>query len=144
MSVTENIKRLIEKLKMYLPDEAEHHLVHGDYDPANILVNKIDGQWKITEILDWEFAFSGSPLFDVANMLRYAHQMPATFETSFIQGVSTRFTLPQHWRITTHLLNMISLLDCLTRCPIEQRPNQRADIYSLISYMIHQLEVCYE
>ena len=129
---------------MYLPDEAEHHLVHGDYDPANILVNKIDGQWKITEILDWEFAFSGSPLFDVANMLRYAHQMPATFETSFIQGVSTRFTLPQHWRITTHLLNMISLLDCLTRCPIEQRPNQRADIYSLISYMIHQLEVCYE
>ena len=140
VSVTANIKHLIEKFKMYFPDETEHHLVHGDYDPANILVDKIDGQWKITGILDWEFAFSGSSLFDVANMLRYAHKMPTSFEMSFIQGVSTKFTLPQHWRITIHLLNIISLLDCLTRCSIEQRPNQCADISSLISYMTHQLE----
>lgn len=144
ISVTENIKGIIEKLNAFLPDDAENHLVHGDFDPANILVNKIDNQWKISGILDWEFAFSGSPLFDVANMLRYAHQMPAVFETSFIQGVSTGFTPPQHWKITTLLLNIISLLDCLTRCPIEQRPNQCADISLLISYMIHQLESCDE
>jgi len=140
VSVTANIKRLIEKLKIYFPDEDENHLVHGDYDPANILVNKIDDQWKITGILDWEFSFSGSPLFDVANMLRYAHQMPAAFETSFIQGVSTGFMLPQHWRVTIHLMNIISLLDCLSRSPIQQRPNQCADIFSLISYKTHQLE----
>lgn len=131
-----NIKRHFLTYQKFLPDENESRLVHADYDPANILVDIVDGEWKITGILDWEFAFSGSSLFDVANMLRYAHQMPAVFEDSFIQGLfSEGFVLPPHWKETIHLLNLISLLDCLARSSIHQCPNQCADIRELISHI---------
>jgi aminoglycoside phosphotransferase (APT) family kinase protein len=81
----ESIRKINEMLGKYgtfFPDETETHLVHGDYGPENILVDKVESQWKITAILDWEFAYSGSTLCDVANMLRYAHHMPPIFEKS--------------------------------------------------------------
>ena len=37
-----------EKYKTLLPDGNETHLVHADYDPANILVNIASGSCKIT------------------------------------------------------------------------------------------------
>ena len=129
----------LEKYKTLLPDESETHLVHADYDPANILVNLVDGCWSVTGILDWEFAFSGSTLWDVANMLRYAHHMPATYEKSFLQGLQETVTLPIHWRITVHLLNLLSLLDCLSRCNPDERPNQCADICGLIDRILKKL-----
>ena len=133
------IKHHFQALKTFLPSESESHLVHADFDPANILVDKIDDEWKITGVLDWEFAFSGSPLWDVANMLRYAHEMPAVFQASFIQGVATGLALPEHWQITVYLLNVMSLLDCLTRCTKKLRPKQCADISALITYFNGQL-----
>ncbi len=133
------IKRHFHALKQFLPNEHESHLVHADFDPANILVNKRDEEWIITGVLDWEFAFSGSPLWDMANMLRYSHQMPAIFETSFIQGLATGFTLPKDWKVTIYLLNIMSLVDCLTRCTKMLRPKQCADITALIHYFDKQL-----
>ncbi|WP_133128832.1 phosphotransferase family protein [Legionella nagasakiensis] len=133
------ISHCLEHLKSFFPDESEKHLVHGDYDPANILVIKTNHEWQISGILDWEFSFAGSPLFDVANMLRYAHQMPKAFEDSFLQGLTSKYTLPKHWRITIHLLNLISLLDCLTRCPRGERPNQCKDIRLLIEHIMNEL-----
>lgn len=88
---------------------------------------------------DWEFAFSGSPLWDIANMLRYSHQMPTQFEASFIQGLATEFILPRDWKTTIYLLNVMSLLDCLTRCTKVLRPKQCADITTLINYFDGQL-----
>ncbi len=137
--VITTIKHHFNGLKIFLPNESESHLVHADFDPANILVDKIDDEWTITGVLDWEFAFSGSPLWDVANMLRYSHQMPVMFEVSFTQGLITAFTLPKDWKITIHLLNVMSLLDCLTRCTKEVRPKQCADIIGLITYFNEQL-----
>lgn len=128
-------------LKRFFPNENEGHLVHADFDPANILVDKIANEWTITGVLDWEFAFSGSPLWDVANMLRYSHQMPEIFETSFLQGLSTKFILPQDWEVSIYLLNVMSLLDCLTRCTQELQPKQCADIIALIHYFDEQLSV---
>jgi len=126
----------------FFPDETAHALVHGDYDPSNILVNKDDeGKWQISGILDWEFAFSGSWLWDVANMLRYAHHMPKIYEESFLQGIeSSGLILPEHWRETVSLLNLFSLLDCLKRCP-QDSFRQRKDIVDLISYLFQRLVV---
>nr|BFE70411.1 hypothetical protein GCM10020092_037120 [Actinoplanes digitatis] len=46
-------------------------LVHADFNPKNLLVGRDDdGHWRVTAVLDWEFAFSSAPLFDVGNMLR--------------------------------------------------------------------------
>lgn len=86
----EMISKISDVLEQYghlFPDENEKHLVHGDFDPANILMEKVNGTWSVTGILDWEFAFSGSVLWDAANMLRYAHKMPPEFESSFIEAL---------------------------------------------------------
>lgn len=144
----ENCKKIADYFDTYkseISDLSEKNLVHGDYDPANILVDLIDNQWKITGILDWEFSFSGSILQDIANMLRYAHLMPPVFKTSFLQSLKeNKLILPKNWRIKVHLLNIGSLLDCLMRHAPEERPNQSADILQLISYIIQELDKFHE
>jgi aminoglycoside phosphotransferase (APT) family kinase protein len=135
----------VDAYKDELIDLNKKSLVHGDYDPANILVDLIDNHWKITGILDWEFAFSGSFLQDVANMLRYAHHMPAIYEESFLQSLKqNNVILPKNWRIKTHLLNIGSLLDCFIRHSPKERPNQSADIVDLITFFIHKLDEFHE
>lgn len=122
-------------------DENETHLVHADFDPANILVNNVDGTWKVSGVLDWEFAFSGSVLCDIANMLRYAHKMPSEFQDAFLNGLSSNgITLPKNWSITTLLLNLVSLLDCLKRSDPKKQPCQCADIRELIDHILSKVK----
>ena len=129
----------LKKNQLFFPCDRENHLVHGDFDPSNILVNQQAGQWKISGILDWEFAFSGSALWDIANMLRDAPQMPPVFEASFITGLEkNNVRLPENWRIRVHLLNILSLLDCLTRSQPRQHPHRCADIYRLIDHIVNE------
>jgi len=138
--IIKHIKKIVEKYHTYFPDASEHSLVHADYDPANILVDKQNGVWKITAILDWEFSFSGSYLPDVANMLRYAHQLPVSYAQSFLKGIEDAgIVLPENWQVTVHLLNLLSLLDCLVRSSLE-RPKQCADIKALIHFILEELE----
>lgn len=130
-------------LDMYghlFPYDSKKHLVHADFDPSNILVDQFDGAWKVSGVLDWEFAFSGSVLCDVANMLRYAHQMSPVFEDAFLKGLTDGgVVLPDNWRITAYLLNLVSLLDLLKQFDIEKRPAQFADISKLINYVLAEL-----
>ncbi len=131
------IQFYLEKYANFFPDEHEKHLVHADFDPANILVNKVGDTWKVTGILDWEFSFSGSVLCDVANMLRYAHHMPPQFEEAFLKGLNIQIAhLPKFWRISIHMLNLLSLLDCLMRGNPKNYPNQYTDIRKLIDHII--------
>ena len=136
-----NINLLFDKYAHLFPTEHERHLVHADFDPANILVTKIGNDWQISGILDWEFSFSGSVLCDIANMLRYAHEMPTIYEKEFLHGLkSCGIELPENWRITVELLNLLSLLDCLVRSDFEQRPKQNADICALIGSIEKRLK----
>lgn len=134
------ISTVLERYASLFPDETQTHLLHGDYDPANLLVDRANGRWKISCVLDWEFAFSGSPLQDVANMLRYAHHMPKIYETSFITGLQNGgVNLPEDWRLRIDLLNLIALLDppdCLDRI---QRPNRCGDICELIKHILSRI-----
>ncbi len=75
-------------------------------------------------------------------MLRYAHQMPPEFQDAFLKGLAIGgINLPGNWDITTQLLNLVSLLDCLKRSDPKSRPNQCADIYGLISHILTMLEL---
>ncbi len=131
------INYFLDKYGHLFPGKDEKHLVHADFDPANILVDNVNGIWKVIGILDWEFSFSGSTLCDVANMLRYAHQMPSQFEEAFLNGLCDGgVILPEHWQITIRLLNLLSLLDCLVRSDPKNQPNQCADICKLIDYIV--------
>lgn len=133
------LNQLFEQNFDLFPDVNEHHLVHGDYDPANILVTQAQGKWEISGILDWEFAFSGSVLWDVANMLRYAHQMHPHYESSFLNGLHKGGVhLPKDWKRRIALLNISSLLDCLGRSNPTQHPHRCSDITQLILYFYNQ------
>jgi len=134
------IHKIIEQYGHLFPGKKEKYLVHGDFDPANILVDNINDTWVVTGILDWEFAFSGSYLWDVANMLRYAHKMPLEFQDSFLTGlVNSAVALPENWPVTVNLLNLSSLLDCLKRSDAKGSPNQCADISELLDHILLEL-----
>ena len=138
--VISGIQKAIQQHASSLPADDGKHLVHGDFDPANILVDQMNGSWVVTGILDWEFAFSGSYLWDVANMLRYAHKMPPEFQDAFLKGLGDGgVILPENWRVTVNLLNLLSLLDVLKRSDSENSPNQCAGIRELIDDILSEL-----
>ena len=132
------IKNIFKLYANLLPNETESNLVHADFDPANILVTEVNEQIEISGILDWEFSFAGSTLCDVANMLRYAHQMPDEYQDSFLKKLQeSGYKLPKYWQITVNLLNIVSLLDCLIKSDSENRPNQFNDIQNLLAHILN-------
>ena len=127
----------IEQHLNLFPDERNANLVHGDFDPANILVKQINGQWKITAILDWEFAFAGSYGFDMGTFLRYAHKLPACYEQGFIDGVEADgFKLSLNWKTQVKLMDLLFLLQLLHDNPIKSRPKLNHDVLALITHTI--------
>lgn len=139
----ETISKIIHLLNKYshlFPSMKEKHLVHADFDPANIFINKTNNAWKVSAVLDWEFAFSGSGLTDVANMLRYAHKISPEFQNAFLDGLTNGgIILPNNWRTTINLLNLESLLDCLKRTDLQHSPNRCADIRKLIDFILLEI-----
>jgi fructokinase len=97
---------------------AARQLVHSDYNGKNLLAAREHGQWSISAVLDWEFAFSGSPLVDIGNMLRLRHEHPPGFDDGFIGGYrDAGGPLPPDWREVSEALDLYALADLLTRPP---------------------------
>jgi aminoglycoside phosphotransferase (APT) family kinase protein len=93
-------------------------LVHSDFNPKNLLATRTAGTWAITAVLDWEFSFSSSPLFDVGNMLRFRTELPPGFAAGFIAGFrAAGGHLPRNWRELSQALDLFALADFLTRSP---------------------------
>ena len=93
-------------------------LVHADYNGKNLLAVGSDGRWSISAVLDWEFAFSGSPLTDIGNMLRFRDEQPPGFGGGFIAGYrDAGGWLPERWREISEALDLYALADFLTRPP---------------------------
>ncbi|MFE2547416.1 phosphotransferase family protein [Streptomyces sp. NPDC059355] len=96
----------------------ERSLVHCDFNPKNVLVQRHNGQWAVAAVLDWELAFSGSPLFDVGNMLRFAHEYPPAFTAGFVEGFREgNGRLPVDWLRLSRTLDLFALADILTAPP---------------------------
>ncbi len=94
----------------------EAHLVHGDFNGRNLLVQPIAGRWRVAAVLDWEFAVSGSPLADVASFLRYERAgrplAEPHFSTGFLEGGGA---LPADWRRCSRVVDLTALCESLTR-----------------------------
>jgi aminoglycoside phosphotransferase (APT) family kinase protein len=98
----------------------ERSLVHSDYGSSNILLNQlpnpVNGRWKVAAVLDWEFAFAGSPLYDVGHSLRYDRRAPPLMEPHFAAGFREGGgALPENWRNLARVLDLTALCDMLTR-----------------------------
>jgi Ser/Thr protein kinase RdoA (MazF antagonist) len=90
-------------------------LVHADFNPKNLLVDPATG--GVTGVLDWEFAYAGSPLGDIGNLLR--------FETDpvFAASVSAAYVdrapdVPADWLEIARAIDLMSLID-LAASPAE-------------------------
>jgi aminoglycoside phosphotransferase (APT) family kinase protein len=128
------LHHIIEQYKVLIPNANVANLTHGDFDPSNILVNKRNGKWTISAILDWEFAFSGCYLLDMGLFLRYAHMLPNVYTDAFIKGVTqSGYNLPKHWEYSTKLMDLICLLQLLFYNPKQKRPNLNHDVCQLIT-----------
>lgn len=89
-------------------------LVHADYKPWNLLVRSEGTEWMIVGVLDWEFAFAGSPLFDVAIFLRQEAVLPPEYRRGFIAGYEAAGgRLPQGWSRLCKLLDLLNLCSML-------------------------------
>ncbi|WP_305784449.1 phosphotransferase family protein [Symbioplanes lichenis] len=96
-------------------------LAHADVNPKNILVAGDGTGWRVTAVLDWEFAYSGCPYGDAANMVRFGGDYPAGFVAGFEAGFAGHqpADLPLHedWARIGRVLDMFALSDLVTRAP---------------------------
>ncbi len=135
-----DVHDLVSKCCDLFPLINDANLTHGDYDPANMLVHEVSGEWKVAAILDWEFAHSGTYLTDIGLMLRYSHKLPPYVETSFIRGVEHAGNpLPSDWKKQSQLMNLLCLLQLLHANPATERPYMNRDIVRLITHMVKTL-----
>lgn len=115
---------------LYETIHQKFHLVHADYDPANILIcteNK-----KVAAILDWEFSYSGVIFSDLANMLRYQHLLEKSHIHHFLKGIEeSGIILPKQWLTMVKLIDLPALLGFVQS--MDDYPKRYADIRKLLS-----------
>lgn len=100
----------------------EARLVHADYNAPNILVREVRGEWRVAAVLDWEFAFSSSPLWDVGNFLRYERRGHPLREPHFSRGcVEGGLVLPDDWRALARAIDLSALCEILSRAALPPR-----------------------
>lgn len=132
---------ILELNNKYLPDIREANLTHGDYDPANIKVAKINNQWRVVGILDWEFAFAGNSYFDIGQMLRFSHKLPKYYESSFLTGLKQYgMNIPDDWQKYSRIIDLLSLLQLIRFNSQHTRPKLNSDVAKLINFTIDYFE----
>jgi len=106
-------------------------LQHSDYKPWNLLVD----EQRIAGVLDWEFAFAGWRLNDLANFLRYCERQPPEYKNRFVDGyLAGGGRLPDDWFRLARLVDIMGFCDFLSR-PHDD-PAIRRDITPLIERTI--------
>jgi len=90
-------------------------LVHGDFGGRNILVAPSEGGgWRVSGLIDWEGAFSGSPLWDVGSLFSYPRRYSENFRQLFERGYrDAGGTLPEDWFRTARLLDSTKMVTTL-------------------------------
>jgi aminoglycoside phosphotransferase (APT) family kinase protein len=119
----------LERAHHRYPQSLPPHLVHGDFNPSNILVAP-DGE--ISAILDWEFAHSGSVWADVGNLLRYRGiALPNSVKLQLLEGLRDGgFSPPKDWYTRSLLADLASALEFLSSA--EDKPQTHARAISQI------------
>jgi Ser/Thr protein kinase RdoA (MazF antagonist) len=87
-------------------------LVHGDFNPKNLLVDPATG--GVTGVLDWEFAYAGAPLGDVGNLLRF--EQDPVFTGAVAGAYADRAPdVPADWLELARALDLYALIDLAAR-----------------------------
>lgn len=92
-------------------------LVHADFNGSNLLVGRdAAGGWRVTAVLDWEFAFAGSPALDLGNLLRAPLGALPGFAGAVAEGYARAGgALPEGWRRVARIADLHAWADFLSR-----------------------------
>ncbi len=126
-------RRLREIIREYEPVLANQQatLQHSDYKPWNLLVR--DG--RIAAVLDWEFAFAGPRLNDIANFIRYKERQPDEYFDGFVRGyLESGGTLPDDWFRLARLQDLMGLAETVGRPDLD--PAVLRDLQPLVERTI--------
>jgi aminoglycoside phosphotransferase (APT) family kinase protein len=108
------LQALVTANEAYMAFDGAARLVHGDYKPSNLLVD-VD-QRSVSGVLDWEFAFAGPPLYDLATLLRDSDASPPAYEVAVCAGfVAGGGELPADWKRRVRLLDFANLCGFLAQ-----------------------------
>ncbi len=90
-------------------------LVHGDLGGRNILVSPANNDnWRVSGLIDWEHSFSGSALWDVGRLFRYARRYSQGFLERFENSYrDAGGNLPEDWWQIARLLDSTRLVEIL-------------------------------
>ena len=110
------LSRIAEAAPTLRAVDGARSLVHSDYNPKNVMVRRRQGGWRVSAVLDWEYAFAGSLLADVGNLLRFADSYPPQFAAGVEKELaSAGVDLPADWRIIALLLDCVAQADLIAR-----------------------------
>jgi fructokinase len=105
------LARLRDGAPALRPLRGASRLVHSDYNGKNLLALADGDGFRVTAVLDWEFAHSSSPLVDVGNLLRFTEEEHPAFAAGAIEGfVAAGGSLPDGWRLQARLIDAFALL----------------------------------
>ncbi|MDF1702702.1 MAG: aminoglycoside phosphotransferase family protein [Planctomycetota bacterium] len=105
-------------------------LLHADCKPVNVRARRTG---EVTGLLDWEFAWSGPPLFDWGQMLRWP--LPQAFEQGLIEGYERAGggrPLDGAGRRTAALLDVMNLVAFLDTPREDERERAARDALALL------------
>jgi len=106
--------------------EGRYALLHADCKPTNVRVAEAGA---LTGLLDWEFAWSGPPLFDLGQMFRWP--VPQAYERALLGSYAAGGGwMPPHARRCAALLDLLNLVGFLDTA--EERPVVFRDCKRLI------------
>lgn len=97
-------------------------LIHGDFKPANILVNLNTN--KVSTIIDWEFAKCGPQLLDIATLFRY---------NSLLDQESLYLIFKKSYKfLKLPTLKELKILDTVNLCSLLAGQKERPKFYKSI------------
>lgn len=124
------VARFLERNERALSDElSSARLLHGDFKASNL--RRLPGGGLL--VLDWEFAYAGSPLLDIGQILRW--RPPPDFVTGFSEAyVAGGGELRPGWRrwaAASDLFNLAGMLKGRENDPTRLRDIRRRIIETL-------------
>jgi aminoglycoside phosphotransferase (APT) family kinase protein len=131
-TVVERTAPLLEEI------DGKYALVHADYKRSNILVQRTATTWRVSAVLDWEFAFAGPPLIDVGLFLRAGEALPAGFRDAFAAGYrDAGGSLPSEWLRLSRLVDLVSQVSFLN--DPRDRPRVFAETTGVVEETVRML-----
>jgi Ser/Thr protein kinase RdoA (MazF antagonist) len=139
-ALTERLLRQIDRCADEVaPLAGQRALIHADYKDGNILVRRDPDGWRVTAVLDWEFAFVGPSIFDLGSLLRREATLPPGFADACVSAYRAEGGFaPANWRRMTLLMDLINLCDFLNST--HPRAAMLADITALTRGTVERLE----